>query len=67
MDSARKIILQKLKKMKIKVFLLLSIMGMVPVLAQNTLDIVVKDSIDKEPLIGVTAVLPSLDIGAISN
>ena len=53
--------------MKIKLIVLLSLLGIGPVLAQNTLDIVVKDSIDKEPLIGVTAVLPSLDIGAISN
>ena len=57
----------KLHKMKIKLIVLLSLLGIGPVLAQNTLDIVVKDSIDKEPLIGVTAVLPSLDIGAISN
>lgn len=53
--------------MKIKLIVLLFLLGIGPVLAQNTLDIVVKDSIDKEPLIGVTAVLPSLDIGAISN
>jgi len=53
--------------MKFKVFLVLFLLGVVPVLAQNTLDIVVKDSIDKEPLIGVTAVFTSLDIGAISN
>lgn len=53
--------------MKIKLLVVLSLLGTVPVLGQNTLDIVVKDSIDKEPLIGVTAVLPSLDIGAISN
>ena len=57
----------KLHKMKIKLIVLLSLLGIGPVLAHNTLDIVVKDSIDKEPLIGVTAVLPSLDIGAISN
>ena len=57
----------KLHKMKIKLIVLLSLLGIGPVLAQNTLDIVVKDSIDKEPLIGVTAVLPSLDIGAIAN
>ncbi|WP_318312227.1 TonB-dependent receptor [Flagellimonas crocea] len=53
--------------MKLKLFLALFILGVAPVLAQNTLDLMVKDSIDKEPLIGVTAVLPSLDIGAISD
>lgn len=53
--------------MKIRLFLVLSLFGMVSVLAQNTLDITVKDSISGEPLVGVTAVLASLDKGAISN
>ncbi len=46
---------------------MLFLFGIVSVLAQNTLDITVKDSISGEPLIGVTAVLASLDKGAISN
>src|SRR6056297_2286604 len=53
--------------MKFKICMVLSLFGMVPVLAQNTLDIAVRDSINNEPLIGVTAVLPALDIGAISD
>ncbi|WP_242206432.1 TonB-dependent receptor [Aestuariivivens insulae] len=53
--------------MKLQLFLILSLFGMVSVLAQNTLDLVVKDSHSGEPLIGVTAVLVSLDKGAISN
>src|SRR6056297_4310355 len=53
--------------MKFKICMVLSLFGMVPVLAQNTLDIAVRDSINNEPLIGVTAVLPALEIGAISD
>lgn len=53
--------------MKLRLFVVLSLFGMVSVLAQNTLDLVVKDSLSGEPLIGVTAVLASLDKGAISN
>ena len=53
--------------MKIKLFMVLSLFGMVSILAQNTLDISVKDSLNGEPLLGVTAVLSSLEKGAISN
>ncbi|SHI60190.1 iron complex outermembrane recepter protein [Pseudozobellia thermophila] len=47
--------------------MVLSLLGMASVLAQNTLDITVRDSLDKEPLMGVTAVLEGLGKGAISN
>ncbi|WP_036386343.1 TonB-dependent receptor [Muricauda sp. MAR_2010_75] len=53
--------------MKLRLFLVLSVFGMASTLAQNTLNIVVKDSLSGEPMIGVTAVLASLDKGAISN
>lgn len=53
--------------MKLRLLVMLSLFGTVSVLAQNTLGLVVKDSLSGEPLIGVTAVLPSLDKGAISN
>ncbi|MEC3966382.1 TonB-dependent receptor [Flagellimonas halotolerans] len=53
--------------MKIKLFMILSLVGMVSIYAQNTLDITVKDSLSNEPLIGVTAVLPSLNQGTISD
>lgn len=53
--------------MKIKSFVILSLLGMVSIYAQNTLDITVKDSLSNEPLIGVTAVLPSLNQGTISD
>ncbi|MBO0323861.1 TonB-dependent receptor [Muricauda sp. CAU 1633] len=53
--------------MKLRLFVVLFLFGMVSVLAQNTLDLVVKDSLSGEPLIGLTAVLASLDKGAISN
>ncbi|AEM71830.1 TonB-dependent receptor plug [Allomuricauda ruestringensis DSM 13258] len=47
--------------------MILSLLGMVSIYAQNTLDITVKDSLSNEPLIGVTAVLPSLNQGTISD
>lgn len=47
--------------------MILSLVGMVSIYAQNTLDITVKDSLSNEPLIGVTAVLPSLNQGTISD
>lgn len=47
--------------------MVLSLLGMASVLAQNTLDITVKDSLDKQPLMGVTAVLEPLAKGGISN
>ncbi|WP_418499505.1 TonB-dependent receptor [Flagellimonas sp.] len=53
--------------MNLRLFVVLSLFGMVSVLAQNNLDLVVKDSLSGETLIGVTAVLASLDKGAISN
>ncbi len=53
--------------MKLRLFVMLSFLGMVSVLAQNSLDLVVKDSQTDEPLIGVTAVLVSLNKGAISD
>jgi iron complex outermembrane receptor protein len=53
--------------MKTRLLLLLSLFGTISVLAQNTLDIVVKDSISAEPLIGVTALLKPIDKGAISD
>jgi iron complex outermembrane receptor protein len=57
----------KTQQMKLRLFLVLSVFGMASTLAQNTLNIVVKDSLSGEPMIGVTAVLASLDKGAISN
>jgi len=53
--------------MKLRLFVMLSLFGMASVLAQNTLDLKVKDSYNGEPLIGVTAVLVSLNKGAISD
>jgi len=53
--------------MKVKVILILSLLGMVSMHAQNSLDLVVKDSLNDEPLIGVTAMLVSLNKGAISD
>ncbi|WP_375323370.1 TonB-dependent receptor domain-containing protein [Flagellimonas sp. GZD32] len=53
--------------MKFKILVLLSLFGMVSALAQNTLDVTIKDSQGDEPLIGVTAILESLEIGAISD
>lgn len=47
--------------------MVLSLFGMVSVLAQNTLGITVKDSLSGEPLIGVTAILASLNKGATSD
>lgn len=46
---------------------MLSLYGMVSLIAQNTLDITVKDSLNSEPLLGVLAVLPALNKGAISD
>lgn len=46
---------------------MLSLLGMVFMHAQNNLDLVVKDSHNDEPLIGVTAVLTSLNKGGISD
>ncbi|WP_127024982.1 TonB-dependent receptor [Flagellimonas beolgyonensis] len=53
--------------MKLRLFVMLSLFGMVSVIAQNTFDLTVKDSHSGEPLIGVTAVLVPLNKGTISN
>lgn len=53
--------------MKIRLFMVLFLFGTVSLLAQNILDIRVKDSLSGEPLVGVTAILASLDKGAISD
>lgn len=53
--------------MKFKILMVLSLFGMVSAFAQSTLNVSVKDSYSNEPLIGVTAILESLEIGAISD
>ncbi|MEY8781181.1 TonB-dependent receptor [Allomuricauda sp. XS_ASV26] len=53
--------------MKFKILMVLSLFGMVSAFAQSTLNVSVKDSHSNEPLIGVTAILESLEIGAISD
>ncbi|MGB7394268.1 MAG: TonB-dependent receptor [Pricia sp.] len=47
--------------------MVLSLFGLVSAFAQNTLELTVKDSLSREPMIGVTAVLPTLNKGAISD
>ena len=47
--------------------MVLSLLGMAPILAQNTLKISVKDSLNGAPLIGVTAIFESLDKGTVSD
>lgn len=47
--------------------MVLSLFGILSAFAQNTLDLSVKDSMDGQPMIGVTAVLPALQKGAISD
>ncbi len=53
--------------MKIRLVIVLSLFGILTTVAQNTFDILVKDSLNREPLVGVTAVLVSLKKGTISN
>ena len=47
--------------------MVLSLFGIVSAYTQNTLELTVKDSLSGEPMIGVTAILPTLDKGAISD
>lgn len=42
-------------------------LSIIPVIAQNTLKITVKDTLSSEPLIGVTAFIAQINKGAISN
>ena len=53
--------------MKIKLLIALSLFGMVSLFGQNRLEITVKDSLNREPLLGVTAVISPIEKGAISN
>jgi iron complex outermembrane receptor protein len=53
--------------MRFVFFLMLSFLGITTVVPQHALDLTVRDSLSGEPLIGVTAVLPALNKGAISN
>lgn len=53
--------------MKIQLFMVLFLLGTVSILAQNILDIKVKDSLSGEPLIGVTAILVPLEKGTVSD
>ncbi|KAA2218684.1 TonB-dependent receptor [Maribacter flavus] len=50
-----------------RLFLVLSLFGMVSTFAQNKLELKVKDSLTGEPLLGVTAQIKSIEKGAISD
>lgn len=53
--------------MRFRLFIVTFILSIIPVIAQNTLKITVKDTLSSEPLIGVTAFIAQINKGAISN
>ena len=53
--------------MRFRLFIVTFILNIIPVIAQNTLKITVKDTLSSEPLIGVTAFIAQINKGAISN
>ena len=53
--------------MRFRLFIVTFMLSIIPVIAQNTLKITVKDTLSSEPLIGVTAFIAQINKGAISN
>ena len=53
--------------MRFRLFIISFTLSIIPVIAQNTLKITVKDTLSSEPLIGVTAFIAQINKGAISN
>jgi iron complex outermembrane receptor protein len=53
--------------MKFKLLLVLSFWGIASAFSQNTFRAIIKDSLTQEPVIGATALFPSLEKGVISD